>query len=219
VTAVETDGRSEADAFQRAGYGIGNIGFGLRPAVVVVDFQHTFTSSRSVTGGGEHINAAVETATTVLATARAAGVPVIHTYVAWSNEAEFGRWKIPSLREVTPGSWSSRIDSRVWDPTDICLLKRYPSAFFGTDLSSILQTQSIDTVVVMGAATSGCVRATVVDSFSHGFRTHVVADCCGDQSPESHEANLRDVGRRYADVVDSATVIDWLTSLDVDATL
>ncbi|KRE40785.1 hypothetical protein ASG74_14955 [Knoellia sp. Soil729] len=73
--------------------------------------------------------------------------------------------------------------------------------------------QSIDTVIVMGAATSGCVRATVVDSFSHGYRTQVVSDCCGDQSPESHAANLRDVGRRYADIIDSEAALTWLTSL------
>ena len=96
------------------------------------------------------------------------------------------------------------------------MLKRYPSAFFGTDLNSILRKLAVDTVLIMGAATSGCVRATVVDAFSHGFRTQVVSDCCGDQSPESHAANLRDVGRRYADIIDSRTAITWLTSLHSD---
>jgi maleamate amidohydrolase len=211
---VATDGIAlESAAFERAGYGIGEVGIGLRPAVIVVDFQHAFTSSESVTGGGEHIDSAVERAVPVLQHARAAGAPVIHTYVAWSSEAEFGRWKIPSLLEVTPGSWSSQIDARVLDASDLCVLKRYPSAFFGTDLNSILRNLAVDTVLIMGAATSGCVRATIVDAFSHGFRTQVVADCCGDQSPESHAANLRDVGRRYADIIDSQAATAWLTSL------
>jgi maleamate amidohydrolase len=216
---VEVAGRdSESAAFESAGYGVGEVGFGLRPAVIVVDFQHAFTSSRSVTGGGEHITSAVERAVPVLEKARAAGVPVIHTYVAWSSEAEFGRWKIPSLLEVAPGSWSSQVDPRVLEPSDLCLLKRYPSAFFGTDLTSILRNLSVDTVLIMGAATSGCVRATIVDAFSHGFRTQVVEDCCGDQSPQSHDSNLRDVERRYADIIDSSTAMAWLTSLQPDTT-
>ncbi|GAB3450906.1 N-carbamoylsarcosine amidohydrolase [Phycicoccus ginsengisoli] len=216
MTVATDESGPESAAFERAGYGIGEVGFGLRPAVIVVDFQHTFTSSVSVTGGGAHIDSAVEKAVSVLQHARAAGVPVIHTYVAWASEAEFGRWKIPSLLEVTPGSWSAQVDPRVLDASDLCVLKRYPSAFFGTDLSSILQKHSVDTVLIMGAATSGCVRATIVDAFSHGFRTQVVADCCGDQSPESHAANLRDVGRRYADIIDSRAAIAWLTSLPSD---
>lgn len=217
MTPLASSDTRKVDAFESAGYGIGTVGFGQRPAVVVVDFQNAFTSSRSPIGGGEHIASAVERAKPVLATARASGVPVIHTYVAWSSEGEFGRWKIPSLREITPGSWPAQIDPRVWDRTDLCLLKRYPSAFFGTDLSSILQKQGIDTVLVMGATTSGCVRATTIDAFSHGFRTHVVEDCCGDQAPESHEGNLRDVGRRYADIIDSTRAVQWLTSLKVRA--
>lgn len=201
------------DSFDRAGYGVGEIGWGRRPAVLVVDFQLAFTSPRSPIGGANHIVAAVERAASFLSEARKADVPVIHTYVAWAGESEFGRWKIPSLLEITPGSWGAEIDPRVWDPSDQCLLKRYPSAFFGTDLSSILQKQGVDTVLIMGATTSGCVRATIIDSFSLGFRTQVVEDCCGDHSIESHADNLRDVGRRYADIVDSGTAIDCLESL------
>jgi maleamate amidohydrolase len=135
---------------------------------------------------------------------------VVHTAVAWSSPAEFGRWKIPSLIDITPGSPPAQIDSAVWEDSDIYLFKHYPSAFFGTDLSSVLQRSGVDTVLVMGATSSGCVRATIVDSFSHGFRTLAVEDACGDQSVESHEANMRDVGRRYADVIDSATAMTEL---------
>jgi maleamate amidohydrolase len=201
------------DAFQEAGYGIGQIGWGTRPAIVAVDFQLAFTSPEYPLGGGDHIRAAVEHAAPVFAAAREAGVLVVHTAVAWSSPAEFGRWKIPSLIEITPGSPPAQIDEAVWDESDVYMFKRYPSAFFGTDLTSVLQCNGVDTVLVMGATSSGCVRATIVDSFSHGFRTMVVEDACGDQSVESHEANMRDVGRRYADLIDSASAVAKLRGL------
>ncbi len=206
------------DAFSRVGYGIGEIGWGARPAVVAVDFQLGFTSDEFPLGGGEHIRAAVRRAGAVVTAARAAGVLVIHTAVAWTTAAEFGRWKVPALFDIQPGSPAASVDPEVWDASDTYLLKRYPSAFFGTDLSSILQRNQVDTVVVMGATTSGCVRATVVDAFSHGFRTLVVEDGCGDQSVDAHESNLRDVGRRYADVIDARSVIDHLAGAAQPAT-
>lgn len=207
------------DPFSRVGYGVGEIGWGRNPAIIAVDFQLAFTSKEFPIGGGEHITAAVRKASEVVAAARASGALVIHTAVAWSNEAEFGRWKIPSLLDITPDSAAATIDPLVWDPSDVYLLKHYPSAFFGTDLSSILQRGGIDTVVVMGATTSGCVRATTVDAFSHGFRTMVVEDACGDQSAEAHESNLRDVGRRYADVIDARAAIDHLSAVPSGALL
>lgn len=205
------------DSFDRAGYGVGEIGWGRRPAILVVDLQLAFTSPRSPIGGAEHIEAAVKQTASLLSEARKADVPIIHTYVAWAGESEFGRWKIPSLLDITPGSWAAQIDPRVWTPSDQILLKRYPSAFFGTDLSSILQKQEVDTVLVTGATTSGCVRATIIDAFSYGFRTQVVEDCCGDHSPISHADNLRDVGRRYADVIDSGTAIQRLKASENDS--
>lgn len=200
------------DAFDKVGYGRGEIGWGRRAAVVAVDFQAAFTSADFPLGGGDHITAAVRRAADVVAAARAAGVLVVHTAVAWSHPHEFGRWKVPTLLDIQPGSPAALIDPLVWDPSDTYLPKRYPSAFFGTDLSSILQRNDVDTVLVMGATTSGCVRATVVDAFSHGFRTLVVDDCCGDQDPEAHASNLRDVGRRYADVIDARTAVQHLAT-------
>lgn len=201
------------DAFAEAGYGVGQIGWGERPAIVAVDFQFAFTSSDYPVGGGEHIQAAVRNAAPVFAAARDAGLLVVHTAVAWSSPAEFGRWKIPSLVDITPGSRPAMIEPTLWEDSDVYMLKHYPSAFFGTDLTSVLQRNGVDTVLVMGATSSGCVRATIVDSFSHGFRTLVVEDACGDQSVESHEANMRDVGRRYADVIDSTTAVAELRAM------
>lgn len=199
------------DAFAKAGYGVGQIGWGRRAAVVVVDFQAAFTSPDYPLGGGDHITAAVRRAADVVAAARTAGVLVVHTAIAFSSAHEYGRWKVPALLGVAAGSPAAQIDPLVWDPSDLYLLKRHPSAFFGTDLNSILRRNDVDTVVVMGATTSGCIRATVVDSFSYGFRTLVVEDACGDQDADAHAANLRDVGRRYADVTDVHAVVDHLS--------
>lgn len=196
------------DAYSAAGYGQGSIGWGSRPAVVAVDFQLAFTSPEFPLGGSDHITAAVDQATTVLAVARDAGALVVHTAVAWSDPAEFGRWKVPSLLDIRPGSAEAQIEPVLWEPSDLYMFKRYPSAFFGTDLVSVLQRNGVDTVVVIGATTSGCVRATVVDSFSYGFRTIVAEQCCGDQDPDAHASNMRDMGRRYADVLSTTAVLE-----------
>lgn len=96
---------------------------------------------------------------------------------------------------------------------DIYLLKQYPSAFFGTPLSTILRHRGVDTVLIMGVTTSGCVRASIIDSFSYGFKTIVVEDSCGDQEAGPHEDNMRDVSRRYADLISSADAVSRLESL------
>lgn len=108
---------------------------------------------------------------------------------------------MPELGKITPGSAGAEIDPKVWHPTDELVIKKAPSAFFGTPVASILRYWDVDTVVVLGCMTSGCIRASIVDAFSHGLRTIVVGECCGDQQQEAHRANLADVGRRYADVV------------------
>lgn len=97
--------------------------------------------------------------------------------------------------------------------SDIYLLKQYPSAFFGTPLSTILRHRGVDTVLIMGVTTSGCVRASIIDSFSYGFKTIVVEDSCGDQEAGPHEDNMRDVSRRYADLISSADAVSRLESL------
>lgn len=190
-----------ADQFAQAGYGQGSVGWGSRPAIVAVDFQQAFCDPQFPIGRSAHVAAAVAKAAPVFAAARSAGLLVVHTAVAWSHDAAFGRWKIPSLRDITPGSHAATIVPSLWADTDLYLIKRYPSAFFGTDLASILTRSGVDTVLVMGVTTSGCVRATIVDAFSHGFRTIVVEDACGDQAPDSHAANMRDVSNRYADLI------------------
>jgi len=200
------------DQFTAAGYSATDIGWGARPAVVAVDFQQAFCDPQYALGRSAHVTSAVANAEPVVNAARAAGVPVIHTAVAWDNDASFVKWKVPTLRLIEPGSHGATITPSLWDDSDIYLLKRYPSAFFGTDLATILRNVGVDTVLVMGVTTSGCVRATIVDSFSHGFRTIVVEDACGDQEGEAHDANMRDVSRRYADLVSHTEAAERLAA-------
>jgi len=152
----------------------------------------------------------------VLDRARELGVPVLHTFVAYRGEWELGYWKPrANLAEFAPDSDFARVDPRVLSETDAVIEKRFPSAFFGTDAASILRFWDVDTVVLMGATSSGCVRASIIDSFSHGFRTIVAEDCCGDQDAQAHADNMRDVGRRYADVVSGADVVAELERIAV----
>ena len=189
------------DEFDAAGYSSHDIGFGRRAAMLVVDFQRALTEGDFALGRSPYVRDAVERSGPLLDRARALGVPVLHTAVAFDGPADLGRWKMPELGRITPGSAGAEIDPKVWHPTDELVIKKAPSAFFGTPVASILRYWDVDTVVVLGCMTSGCIRASIVDAFSHGLRTIVVGECCGDQQQEAHRANLADVGRRYADVV------------------
>ena len=202
-----------ADAFDSAGYGGEPVGFGRKTAVVVVDFQLGFTDPAYRMGRSPYTQAAVETASVTLKQARALGVPVLHTVVEYGSLADVGNWKTRGLEDFTPGSEMVKVDPRVWAEGDVLVKKHFPSAFFGTDTASILRFWDVDTVVIMGCTTSGCVRATVIDAFSHGFRTIVADDCCGDHDPATHASNLKDVERRYADVLTAAEVLAQLKQL------
>lgn len=199
-----------SDAFAAAGYGANEVGFGRKPAVLVVDFQLAFTDGVSPMGRSPHVDAAVARASEALERVRELGVPVLHTVVAYRRPEDVGYWKVADLAELRPGSTGCEVDPRVLAEGDVVIEKRFPSAFFGTDAASILRFWDVDTVVIAGCVTSGCIRATTIDAFSHGFRTIVAQDCCGDHDPVAHEQNLRDVGRRYADVLDSSAVLTAL---------
>jgi maleamate amidohydrolase len=158
----------------------------------------------------------------LLELARRAGVPVYQTVVAWRDDgSDIGLWplKLPQLREVTLESRWAQVDERVWEDSDVLIVKKWPSFFHGTPLLSLLTAARHDTVIVTGCMTSGCVRATVVDAFSYGYRTLVPEDCVGDQAREGHESNLRDVHRRYAEVTSSEETIDYLEQLAAGVTV
>lgn len=188
--------------FAAAGYGVREIGFGARPAVLVVDFQRAFTDPAFPMGRSAHLAAAVENTVRLLEGARDLAVPVATCVVGWESERDMGHWKVESLyRDLFPGGPARELDERIAPFSDFNFVKGAPSMFFGTPLLTFLTKQCIDTVVVTGCTTSGCIRATVVDAFSHGYRVIVPESCVGDQELGAHESNLADVGRRYADVL------------------
>ncbi len=200
-----------ADAFAQAGYGGRAVGFGSSPAVLVVDLQRAFTDSAFPMGRSAHVDRAVENTAVLLAQARRIGVPVAACNVGWSSERDMPRWKAEGVyHDMFVGDAGLELDPRIADPRDFRFMKAAPSMFFGTPLTTFLTRAGVDTVLVCGATTSGCVRATIVDAFSHGYRVIVPEPCCGDQQEDAHFANLADVGRRYADVVTLEQALDGI---------
>ncbi|MEM9529832.1 MAG: isochorismatase family protein [Pseudomonadota bacterium] len=208
----------ERDAFVEAGYGSQDIGFGERPAILVVDFQHSFTRAEWPVGGSPHIAEAVKRTEPLLHAARARGIPVAQCNCAWQSAKDMAYWKVGPLYDghCFRGHEATRIEESLLDPEyDFHFTKSAPSIFFLTPLVTFLTTHRVDTTIITGCTTSGCVRASIVDSFSYGYRTIVPQECVGDQDREAHEANLRDVRRRYADVLPVADVMAYLDRFPV----
>lgn len=199
------------DGFTLAGYGSSDIGFGDQPAVLVVDLQAGFTRPEFPMGQSPHVHRAVANTATLLRRAREVGIPVATCNVAWCGTKDMAHWKIGTLYSGwAPGDPATVMDERVHDPGyDYHFTKTAPSMFYGTPLSTFLVKARVDTVFVTGVTTSGCVRATIVDAFSHGYRTMVPEECCGDMEEGPHRDNLRDVGRRYADVINLAAALEY----------
>jgi maleamate amidohydrolase len=182
----------------------GRAGFGEKPALVVVDINRGFTDPASplVCDLDECVGAIAQ----LLESFRRAGFPVVFTTVCYD---EFGKQaasvfieKVPALLVLEPGSGWVEIDPRIAPAEGEPVLSKYfASAFFGTTLASLLASAGVDTVVVTGASTSGCVRATALDAMQHGYRVVVPREAVGDRNPAAHEANLYDLDTKYADVV------------------
>ncbi|WP_143194065.1 isochorismatase family protein [Micromonospora sp. CB01531] len=195
-----------------ASHGVGGrVGFGVRPAVIVVDFQQTYTRTwRSAS------LAPVQATAVLLAAAREQGVPVFYTYMGYDPEApDAGVWgmKAATLVENVRGSWGCEIDQLIAPVDgDVVLEKRAPSSFFNTDLQQRLAALSVDTLVVCGTSLSGCVRATVVDGLSHNYRVLVPRDCVADASGPSMRASLNDIDTKYGDVISLDEAIAGLTA-------
>jgi maleamate amidohydrolase len=202
---------SETDIYGQQGFG-GESGFGVHPALLVVDFINGFTDPARF-GGGNILDAVAKTKP-LLAKARDAGLPIAFTRVVYAgdgSDAGIFCLKVPGLAGLTEDAPDSQIVSDL-APVDgeLVLSKTQPSAFFGTGLADWLLGRNVDTVLVTGCTTSGCVRASVVDSMSHNFRTIVVSDCVGDRAFGPHEANLFDMGQKYADLMTAQEVMAHL---------
>lgn len=197
--------------------GIGErVGFGRRPAVLVVDFLLGFTDPESPLGAD--LDTEVQATTQLLGVARRRQVPVVFTVTAYDPSlADGGLFlvKVPSLAILRRGERWTQIDPRLAPREGETVIdKRYASAFFGTPLASTLTALGVDTVLLTGCTTSGCIRATAVDALQHGFRAIVPRQCVGDRAPEAHAANLLDIEGKYGDVVDLEAVLTYLESLE-----
>jgi nicotinamidase-related amidase len=192
-------------------------GFGSKLAIVNVDFQNAYTNLAEFRTAYETDPRQIEHVNTISRMARAKGMPVIWTHVAYAEDAsDAGVWGTrtntpDSLQNIKLGSRRYEFDERCEiDPGDMVYTKRMPSAFFETPLQSLLVWHRVDTVVVTGGSTSGCVRATAVDALSRGYRTIVPIETCADKHESYHFANLTDLQLKYADVEPVQVVIDWL---------
>lgn len=201
-----------------AGAGLGNrIGYGRSPAVVVVDLQAGFTDPGKSPLAGD-LEAPIEATNRLIRAARGKQVPIIWTVIAYEDEGcrDGGLWivKAPNMKSFKRGSGLDALDPRLdASPGDLVIVKKFASGFFGTPLASTLVFLGVDTLIVAGCTTSGCVRATVVDGFQHGFRVIVPGEATGDRATGPHEAALFDMNSKYADVVKLEEVLAYLESL------
>ncbi len=198
--------------YQERTYGTVEIGLGQRPGIVVIDFQKAFTEERYALGGAPLVMRAVENTARLLAVARRNNIPVANCYTAYRSEREMPHWKVASVRsEFIHGHPSTELDPLIYDGGyDMALCKSGPSIFFQTPVVPFFVKERVDTVIVTGCITSGCIRASSIDSFQWGFRTVVPEDCVGDHEEGPHRENLRDISRRYADLSTADALIDYV---------
>jgi maleamate amidohydrolase len=192
----------ENDVYQKQNFG--NVsGIGKRCALILVDFVNGFVDAEQF--GGPHIAAAVEATIPLLAAFRQAGLPVVHTRVVFADDGANKNVfciKVPPLLQLTEHAHGSQTVPQLTHITgELVLRKTSASAFFSTGLSEWLHLRGVDTAVIVGCTTSGCVRATVVDAMQFNFSTIVIEDCVGDRAMGPHEANLFDMRQKYADVM------------------
>jgi len=194
----------------------GFLGFGERAAVLIVDFVKGYTTPGEPLYAPDVVTAVEETVELV-ELARSKNVPVIFTRVVYHPSGlDGGLWvkKIPVLKTLVEGApvadLAEGLEAR---PDELVMTKQYASAFFGTSLASTLSAMNIDTVILTGCSTSGCVRATAVDGMQHGLRMIVPRECVGDRHVEPHESALFDINSKYGDVVSKGVVTDYLASI------
>jgi nicotinamidase-related amidase len=188
---------------------------GRRPAVLVIDFSCGFTDPECALGS--ELTPQVDSTRRLLDAARAKGLPVVFTTIGFEpNGKDGGLWlqKVPTLAALELGGRWVEIDPRL-EPRDdeTVIVKKGASGFFGTNLVSVLVTQGVDTVILCGATTSGCIRATAIDLLQYGWPTIVPRECVGDRAQAPHDANLFDIQAKYADVVSLEDALGYLESV------
>jgi maleamate amidohydrolase len=196
--------------YERKGFA-GRSGYGRRPILLVVDFSNGFTDPATPLGGD--FGAEIEATSRLQAGFRRAALPIAYTTIAYAPDLRDGGMflkKVPSLAILQRGSPLVEIDSRLAPRSGERIFeKKFASAFFGTELDPYLRSLGVDTVVMTGCTTSGCIRASAIDSMQYGYHTIVVRDAVGDRAQGPHEANLFDIDAKYADVVSLAEALDY----------
>lgn len=200
-----------------AGVWDNRIGFGKKAAVVVIDLLQGYTLPGAPLYAPGVVKC-VKEVPELLKVARRKKVPVIHTRVLYNpfNFEDGGVWirKAPVLKALVPGNPYAEFCPEVTPAIgETVIVKNYASCFFGTSLAATLTAQGVDTLIITGCTTSGCIRASAVDAVQHGFRPIVVRECVGDRHDAPHEANLFDINAKYGDVVSRAEVIKYFNSL------
>ena len=204
---------NDLDVYEKQNFG-NQSGIGDTPALLIVDFVNGFADPEQF--GGGNIQAAIDKTVELLAFARAEKLPIATTRVVYADDgSDTGVFciKAPGLKALTEDAPASKIVDQLTPINgEYVVRKTQPSGFFGTDLAEWYQNQGVDTVLITGCTTSGCIRPSVIDAMSHNFKTVVVTDCVGDRAIGPHEANLFDMGQKYADLMTAAEVMTAINS-------
>lgn len=202
--------------FKERGFGQ-TIGFGKKPAVLVIDMLNAFTNEELPLGTNQ--DSQIIVINEILSHARQIDVPIFFISIHYDTEdiSEAAVWfrKMKGLSTLKKDTLEVEIDSRIIrKPNEPIIIKKFASAFFGTDLAKKLKSIDVDTVVLTGCTTSGCVRATAVDVIQHGFRPIVIEDAVSDRSINAHQQSIFDLQAKYADVLLSEKIITYFNKLD-----
>jgi nicotinamidase-related amidase len=214
-----TSGKDDEEFFRARGFGI-KIGFGERPALIVIDMIKGFTNKDMPLGAP--LEAQIHAQKPMIDAAHERGIPVIFSTVMYADHdmADAGLWaiKMKGIATLQAGTEAVEVDPRLgMRGTDSLLVKKYASCFFGTDLVPRLTHRGIDTLIITGCTTSGCVRATAVDAVQNGFRPMVVREAVGDRSAAAHDQALFDINAKYGDVVSLDETLQYLKTVGHNA--
>jgi len=213
---IEGEESKAADLYAERGFQ-SRVGYGERPALLVIDFTVEWCDPTARLGADHSIPLA--NTKVLLAEARAKRLPIVFTTIGYDPDMkDVGLWikKVPALADAIAGSEGGKIHpSMEVRPDELVLTKKYSSAFFGTPLLAYLNNRRVDTTIVVGCSTSACVRHTTVDALSYGFRPILPRECIGDRASGPHEWNLFDIDAKFGDVVSLDEVTDYLRKLEV----
>lgn len=213
----------DLEVYDKAGFGREG-GLGSRPGIVIIDVQYRTVGTKRVpilealdeyrTACGEMGWSAVDAIAELLKVARPMGIPVFYPHVSFKETYDAGRVgsKVPSIMQVAKEGYDF-VEEIAPEPGDVLIPKKHPSAFFGTPMASYLIDKQVDTLLLCGCTTSGCVRASAADGFAYNFHVAVVEECVYDRGLVSHAVNLFDIQSKYADVLHLDQALSYLTSL------